>query len=193
MKRESMYVAVDVHYTIDDTHAIVAGVLFCDPISHVVEDEFIVVLGSPKPYIPGQFYQREMPCILELMKRITAPIDAVFIDGYVDLGARAGLGRHLYWALRGEIAVIGVAKRFFKASTALEVKRGQSERPLFVTAAGLDVHLAANMVKDMHGPFRIPTLLKRADSLTRGRSRDTSDAVLKHHTHEEQRPSRLDC
>ena len=187
-----MYVAVDVHYASDDTHARVAGVLFRDPVSHVVDDECMVVVGPPKPYVPGQFYQREMPCILDLMKHITASIDAVFIDGYVDLGARAGLGRHLYWALRGEIVVIGVAKRFFKASTALEVKRGQSERPLFVTAVGLDVHLAANMVKDMHGPFRIPTLLKRADSLVRGRSRDTSDAVLKHHTDEGQRPSRLD-
>jgi deoxyribonuclease V len=163
-----MYVAVDVQYAADDTHATVAGVLFRDPVSHVVDDERIVGVGSPKPYVPGQFYQREMPCILELMKRITTPIDAVFIDGYVDLGPRAGLGRHLYIALRGEISVIGVAKRFFKESAAIEVKRGQSERPLFVTAVGLEAPLAANMVEDMHGPFRIPTLLKRADSLSRG-------------------------
>ena len=162
-----MYVAVDVHYAIDDTHATVAGVLFRDPLSHVVDDELMVGVGPPKPYVPGQFYQREMPCILELMQRIKVPIDTVFIDGYVDLGPRAGLGRHLYLALRGEMAIIGVAKRFFKASTALEVKRGRSERPLFVTAVGLEVHLAAKIVKDMYGPFRIPTLLQRADALAR--------------------------
>ena len=164
-----MYVAVDVQYAADDTHATVAGVLFRDPVSDRVDDELIVVTSAPKPYVPGHFYQRELPCILALMNGITEPIDTVFIDGYVDLGPKGGLGRHLYTSLNGDISVIGVAKRFFRESSALEVKRGESERPLFVTAVGLEVELAAKLVEEMHGPFRIPTLLKRADSLARGK------------------------
>lgn len=46
--------------------------------------------------------------------------------------------------------------------------RGTSTSPLFVTAVGIDPQVAADRVRDMHGPFRIPTLVKRADSLARG-------------------------
>ena len=125
-----MYIAIDVQYAADDAHATVAGVLFREPLLPIVDDELVVVTRAPKPYVPGQFYQREMPCILELMQHVAVPIDTVFIDGYVDLGANPGLGRHLYHALRGEMPVIGVAKRWFRASAAIAVKRGQSERPL---------------------------------------------------------------
>jgi len=47
------------------------------------------------------------------------------------------------------------------------VLRGDSRRPLYVTAAGLDPAAAALHVRSMHGPFRIPTLLKRVDQLCR--------------------------
>jgi deoxyribonuclease V len=49
------------------------------------------------------------------------------------------------------------------------VLRGGSARPLYVTAAGLSADEAARRVRDMHGPYRIPTLLKRVDQLCRGR------------------------
>ena len=48
------------------------------------------------------------------------------------------------------------------------VLRGDSSRPLFVTAAGMNPHGAAELVRGMHGPHRVPTLLKRADQLARG-------------------------
>jgi deoxyribonuclease V len=41
-------------------------------------------------------------------------------------------------------------------------------RPLHVTALGLDAADAAARVAAMHGPYRLPTLLKRADQLARG-------------------------
>ena len=34
------------------------------------------------------------------------------------------------------------------------------------TAAGLDSNTAAGHIRDMHGPHRIPTLLKRVDQLS---------------------------
>ena len=45
--------------------------------------------------------------------------------------------------------------------------RGKSQTPLFITAAGIDVHTAASFIQSMHGKFRIPTLLKQVDQLCR--------------------------
>ncbi|MCB9920642.1 MAG: hypothetical protein H6822_00590 [Planctomycetaceae bacterium] len=66
------------------------------------------------------------------------------------------------------MAIIGVAKtRFATATSEVEVFRGTSQRPLFVSAAGIDQHIAADSIRRMHGENRIPTLLKRVDTLSR--------------------------
>ena len=67
-------------------------------------------------------------------------------------------------------AVIGVAKAAFERGNAMPVLRGDSGRPLFVTAAGMNGHEAAELIRGMHGPHRVPTLLKRADQLARRRA-----------------------
>jgi deoxyribonuclease V len=61
-----------------------------------------------------------------------------------------------------------VAKAAFAEGTAMPVLRGQSRRPLFVGAAGMDPVTAAALVRSMHGPDRLPTLLRRVDQLARG-------------------------
>jgi len=67
------------------------------------------------------------------------------------------------------VPVIGVAKTAFRTAThAAQVRRGQSARPLFVTAAGMTTARAASLVADMAGPFRIPDALRVADRLARG-------------------------
>lgn len=50
---------------------------------------------------------------------------------------------------------------------AQELRRGTSRSPLYVTAAGMDATEAARHIAEMHGPHRIPTLLKRIDRLCR--------------------------
>ncbi len=98
------------------------------------------------------------------------PFDVVVIDGYVWLGGpdKPGLGAHLYEALGRQTAVVGVAKTRSKgAENACEVFRGNSKRPLFITAAGLSQDCAAEHIRSMHGLYRIPTLLKRVDELCR--------------------------
>ena len=69
-----------------------------------------------------------------------------------------------------DIPVIGVAKTGFQGAdvVAEAVLRGKSERPLWVTAEGIEVDRAARWIRQMHGPHRIPTLLKRVDRLCRG-------------------------
>jgi deoxyribonuclease V len=91
------------------------------------------------------------------------------VDGYVDLdpGGRPGLGARVFAEFG--IPVVGVAKTAFRTAThAAEVFRGQSSRPLYVTAAGMTVAGAAQLVSDMAGQFRVPDALKRADRLARG-------------------------
>jgi deoxyribonuclease V len=125
--------------------------------------------GAPAEYRSGEFFRRELPYVLAALAAFGAAPRAVVIDGYVWLGpGRAGLGAHLHEALGGGVAVVGVAKRpFAGATSAIAILRGTSRQPLYVTAAGTDVDAAAASVRSMHGPHRIPTLLKRVDRLCR--------------------------
>ena len=68
--------------------------------------------------------------------------------------------------------VIGVAKTAFRTAThAVPIVRGESSaRPLFITAAGMSRHQAADLVHHMAGRHRLPDALRRADALARGRA-----------------------
>jgi deoxyribonuclease V len=71
----------------------------------------------------------------------------------------------MFYALGRNTLVIGVAKTAFKASKSeSEVFRGESEKPLYVTAIGIKDQVAKSHISSMHGKYRIPTLLKLADS-----------------------------
>ncbi|MGH1516792.1 endonuclease V [Chryseobacterium sp. JK1] len=123
-------------------------------------------------YESGAFYKRELPCILSLLSKITLkPGDIILVDGYVTLDneGKIGLGGHLYEALKGQYAVVGIAKNGFNSpdSQRRSVFRGESKTPLFLTAKGADVDKIQSKIEQMHGAFRIPTLLKRLDQLSR--------------------------
>jgi deoxyribonuclease V len=45
--------------------------------------------------------------------------------------------------------------------------RGESKKPLFVTSAGVDTDWAAAQIINMDGEYRLPTLVKLADSLSK--------------------------
>jgi deoxyribonuclease V len=162
-----MLACVDVDYRAEVTVA--ACVLFRDW-SDAAEAGKLVERGpAAAPYEPGQFYRRELPFLLRVLGAVTEPLEAVVIDGYVWLGeARPGLGAHLYEALGRRVPVVGVAKTAFHENpAALPVLRGQSRKPLYVTAVGLEASAAAEQVRRMHGPSRLPTLLGRVDRLCR--------------------------
>ncbi|MCP3140027.1 endonuclease V [Pyxidicoccus xibeiensis] len=135
------------------------------------EASHLVDRGPPaEPYEPGQFYRRELPHLLRVLAQVQEPLQAIIVDGYVWLGEeRPGLGAHLYEALCRAVPVIGVAKTAFHSTgSAVPVLRGQSLRPLFVTAIGMETQAAADHVRRMHGNSRIPTMLSRVDRLCRG-------------------------
>jgi deoxyribonuclease V len=165
-----MIACVDVDYRGDEAAA--ACVLSAGWADEAPAGEIVERVVGVAPYVPGQFYKRELPCLLAVLWRVAGPIDAVVIDGYVWLHdeSRPGLGAHLYEAMGKKIPVIGVAKtQFLSAQLALAVVRGAlSTKPLFVTAAGMGVAEAADRVRGMHGSHRVPTLLRRVDALCRG-------------------------
>lgn len=126
--------------------------------------------GASGDYAPGEFYKRELPALLAALDRLDTPPDLIIIDGYVWLSAdgRPGLGARLHDHLGGRIPVIGIAKTPFRGDDwSARVLRGMASRPLYVTSAGIEQAAAGDLVRAMHGPFRLPTLCQKADRLAR--------------------------
>lgn len=164
-----MNLAIDVHYREGLAKAV--GVIFnwndCIPVEVITR-----YFTNVEEYIPGQFYKRELPCILEVIKQIDLDaIDNIIIDGhvYIDNDYSYGLGGHLWLALDKKKSIIGVAKRAFHDTdnVSIPIYRGESKIPLYISGIGIDVYTASKLIKNMHGKFRIPTLLKYLDTLTK--------------------------
>ena len=84
--------------------------------SHSPKQTHSIEIPETADYVPGQFYKRELPCILEVLKLSDlAQVQLIIVDGYVflDDDQKKGLGSYLFEALDGEIPVVGVAKRSF--------------------------------------------------------------------------------
>ncbi len=136
--------------------------------------ELSVTVDNVSPYVPGRFFERELPCLIAGLAELAqgfqdGDLECVLVDGNVRLDARsrAGIGLLLYRHLGESVPVVGVAKSPFRGLDAVEVLRGTSSKPLYVTAAGINELNAACLVRSMAGMFRIPTLIRRADQLTR--------------------------
>ena len=164
-----MIIATDVQYDEEKRTGLAAAVAFHDWDDAVPFREWTALITDIEPYVPGQFYKRELPCILTLLAPVIDEVTAVVVDGHVWLAEdRPGLGHYLWKTLLMDTPVIGVAKSRFHGGYAKEVLRGGSKKPLYVTAAGMDADDAALRVAYMHGSNRHPTLLKRVDQLCRG-------------------------
>jgi len=167
-----MLACVDVHYRGDEGPAVASCVVYEDWTSAESHEERVTVVPRVAPYAPGRFYERGLPCIVQVLDEVKAPLDAIVVDGHVwlDDEGTLGLGAHLHRALEERIPVIGIAKNpFGDFRGQRRVLRGRSDRPLFATAAGMDVDIAAERVRVMHGAHRISSLLARADQLCRTR------------------------
>ncbi len=161
------YAAVDVHYP-GTGGARAALVLAEDPAFAPPLTEHTAELADVAPYRPGALVARELPAIRAVLA-VAGPIRLLVVDGYVTLDpdGRPGLGAHAHTAFG--VPVIGVAKtRFHPATHAIEVRRGTARRPLYVTGAGIAPERAAELVRRMAGPYRLPDALRRVDALSRG-------------------------
>lgn len=163
-----MKACVDVDYR--DPNALAACCLFENWTDETAVRDVTAWVTGVAPYQPGQFFRRELPCLLAVLAQVSEPLDLIVVDSYVWLQDEnhPGMGAHLYQALAGRVPVIGVAKtRYLSAALAREVLRGPGHNPLYVTAAGVDVGQAAAWIQGMHGDCRVPTLLRRVDHLAR--------------------------
>lgn len=163
------YIAVDVHYPAAGG-AVAALVAAADPRFATVVAEHVVRLPEVGPYQPGNFAGRELPAVRAVLAEYgdIDHVELLVVDGYVDLdpAGRPGLGARAHAEFR--VPVIGVAKTPFRGAThAIEVCRGAAVRPLHVTAAGIDPAEAAELVREMAGPYRLPDALRRVDALSR--------------------------
>lgn len=163
-----VYAALDVHYPATGG-ATGAAVVASDRSFATVVGEYTARVGDVSPYRPGHFYARELPPLRAVLAHV-GPVALLVVDGYVQLDAagRPGLGAHV--AQEFGVPVIGVAKTAFHGAThAVAVHRGRTaRRPLYVTATGLPVDEAAELVRAMAGPYRLPDALRRVDALARG-------------------------
>lgn len=166
-----MILATDVYY-LDGKQAKAVAVTFDYWTDEQAKQIFTCQLDAVAEYVPGEFYKRELPCILGVLQQVDLDqVEAIVVDGYVilDNHGKIGLGGYLYEALGGTIPVIGVAKTAFARNTrhVVEVVRSNSKRPLFITAMGIDSASAADYVRGMAGEFRLPTLLKAVDRISK--------------------------
>jgi len=161
-----MIVCLDVDYRA--ASVVTACVGFVEWTDATAAREHVVRSASPAAaYEPGRFFERELPYLRAALASFGETTELAIVDGYVWLADGVpGLGAHLHDAIG--VPVVGVAKTAYAGSSAIAITRGESASPLFVTAVGIDAKTAADQVVAMHGQFRIPTLLKRADSLARG-------------------------
>lgn len=164
-----MILAVDADYATDS--AWIAGVAFQAWPDAVATATYRTQVSPIEEYESGEFFKRELPCILQLLDEFALTPDVIIIDGFVYLDGKTkpGMGAYLHQALDENVPVIGVAKRPFKGiDDRYSLLRGDSQNPIYVTSVGMPQSYARKAVEDMHGKYRIPTLLKLADQVCRG-------------------------
>ncbi|WP_391574959.1 endonuclease V [Cohnella sp.] len=165
-----MIIAVDVYY--EENRAKSVGVIYQRWEDSKPLEVITSYTETPHEYETGFFYKRELPCIQELLKLTDInQIHTLVVDGYVylDNEQKPGLGHYVYTNYLGEIPVIGVAKNAFHNNEALvrKIYRGSSSKPLYITAVGMELGIAAEHIQSMYGEYRFPHLLKLLDKQTK--------------------------
>lgn len=163
-----MILVVDVAYA--EAGGVAAGVLLECWSAIAPSREVVVRIPHVEEYVPGEFFRRELPCIEAVLKEVDEPLECVVVDGYAVLGdpPRDGLGAALWNKLERKVPVLGVAKsKYLGVPDEAFLFRGGSNRPLFVTAAGMTSDEAKRRVLSMAGKHRLPDMLKYVDALAR--------------------------
>jgi len=144
---------------------------FVDGLNIAQIDNLMVVvrkLGLPEDEAREVLVTRRFRAVVDADWKRCRDVGVTAVPTFV-VGNQGVAGAQPYEALDKQTTVIGVAKTQFAGAEPVElVLRGRSRTPLYVTAAGVDVADAASHIRAMHGPHRIPTLLKRVDQLCRG-------------------------
>lgn len=166
-----MKLAIDVHYHSEGATAAAVAFEAWDAAEPLRSFSSRIAHVEPAPR-GGLLDLRELPCILQLLREhaMLEP-ELIVIDGAVHLDTQEtpGLGQHLFHALGGKVAIIGISKTALPGLSAqFELHREEEARPLIITCAGIDLGAAKARVRGMHGKRRVPTLLKLVTRLAKG-------------------------
>ena len=80
-----MFVAADVHYL--PSGGARAAVVAADPAFSRLAGERTVLVADVAPYLPGQFYLRELPPLRAVLDGLSG-LSLLVVDGYADLDPR---------------------------------------------------------------------------------------------------------
>ncbi|WP_298426328.1 endonuclease V [uncultured Kordia sp.] len=164
-----MIIATDIHYKETYAKAVCVAFQWEDAIPKKV---YTATIDDVAPYVPGEFYKRELPCILKVLEQVDLETtEAIIVDGHVFVhdNKKYGLGAYLWEALDKKVPIIGVAKKSFinTKNVSTPVLRGSSEKPLFVSCIGIDKENVLEKINLLHGEHRMPTILKLLDAVTK--------------------------
>jgi exodeoxyribonuclease-5/deoxyribonuclease V len=168
-EERQMIVIIDADYNEEIGKAHIAGI-----VAETIFDEkekMVVTAISDEigEYIPGQFYKRELKSVELIIAQLeVSQIKLIVVDGYADFGTdKLALGAYVFE--KYNIPVIGIGKNKFEGCKVpeTEVYRGDSKKPLYVTCKGISLAEAKEMVEKMAGEYRLPYLVKYADSKAR--------------------------
>ncbi|MFK7749581.1 MAG: endonuclease V [Kordia sp.] len=164
-----MIAAIDIHYK--ETYAKAVCVVF-NWSDETPKHIYTAKITEVAPYVSGEFYKRELPCILKILEQVDiTTLEAVIVDGHVFVAndKKYGLGGYVWEALDKKVPIIGIAKKSFihTEKVATPIKRGTSESPLFVSCIGIAKETVLEKIKLLHGEYRMPTILKQVDAVSR--------------------------
>ncbi|MEV5595577.1 endonuclease V [Streptomyces sp. NPDC052496] len=181
-------VGVDVAYD-DERDLVAAAAVALDGVTLAVVEEATAVGRISFPYVPGLLAFREIPTVVDALRRLTRTPDLVVCDGYgLAHPRRFGLASHL-GVLTG-LPTVGVAKNPFTSRYALPgAERGASSplldgaedevvgralrtqrgvKPVFVSVGHrIDLDRACAHTLHLTPKYRIPETTRAADALCR--------------------------
>ena len=171
---KNLKIALDTYYYEDIAKTV--GVIFNDWSDKKPLDIISSWTTQFDPYIPGEFWKRELPCIVNLLDLLNLDDFSIFIvDGFVDvldekLGiTKPGLGRKLEEKYPDK-EVIGVAKSKFGKTEKISAKiqRGpRGSRYLYVQACKMNNKEAGKIIYTMYGEYKLPEMLRILDKETK--------------------------
>lgn len=169
---------VDVAYDDDNNLAYIVGAASSNNERDI--KIFTMEMENIEPYVSGEFYKREMPCIEKLIDKHNLEPDILIVDAFCQFKERDCLGG-IFHSKHNHIKVIGVAKNAHRdMPDNCELIRGlRSSKPLYVTSSGISIDDAKMIIRNLKGDARMPFLLKMVDSLTKKKT-PSEGLVTKH-------------
>lgn len=178
-----MILLTDVFYNENLNSAHIAAIAIEDWSSDtIIKSWEIDKQGIDCEYIPGQFYKRELPCLIELWNNIDEQdkkqISTIIVDGFYNIwDGRHGLGHHFYdWLCENgySVEVVGIAKSPCRETSEFtlpvfrteESKKCKCRSALWVNGSNMENDYQSKVLS-MDGKYRIPTMIKAVDKLSR--------------------------